>query len=183
MKRNETGQREEKEREVKDPPVVPQGNRGTSVGSADEFRLPPSEARLHRQTWIEAYIEGIATVEPGFTFRPQAFSALERVVAKRLPREFRSASWDWIRREAERFARAVAAKPKVWSSFSPDGFESWWNAKCPTEGEPRRGAYAASSETVDELQPPAAPAERVSEERLAEIRSGRWDVAAKAVGT
>jgi hypothetical protein len=161
-----------------DPPVVPQGDAGVQTRSsppADEFRIPAGLARLERDAWIQAYTAGIEHIEPGFTFKPQTFATLERVVSKRLPPECRSNIAAWIEREAERFARAVAANPAVWSGFSADGFERWWNSRCPVVSDAPSGARTTVPAAIgDDLQPPAAPAERLSEERLAEIRSGRW---------
>lgn len=104
----------------------------------DDFRVPRSEAALHRHEWIEAYTRGIDRVRRGFTFDPRAFSALERVVSSRLPAEFRPRIPAWIEREAERFARAV--EPKFYGGCSADGFERWCNAGCPTDRDGSRRA-------------------------------------------
>jgi len=131
------------------------------VGS---FEIPEGVARFERPDWIAAYTAGIRRVSSGFTFKPQTFDTLKRVVSARLPPDSRSNISVWIEADAERFARAVAAKPQVWSGYSADGWERWWNSGCPTETGRGPSAPSAASQgkkppyLVEWVDPYAKPA-------------------------
>lgn len=136
-----------------DPPNPPAGGPAAEGGDSGVFAaapravdpepstrpLDPGVARFEMPDWIVAYRRGIERGSGGsFTsgFRALEREALERVVGDPTRCTDRSRMSEWIEREAERFARAVKAKPKVWSGYSPIGFESWFNSHCPTEAAP-----------------------------------------------
>jgi hypothetical protein len=118
-----------------DPPVVPQGGTQVLVDPQREqpWRVPKSEVRLARDEWIQAYTASVVAEsgDSGWSFRPQTFGTLERVVSARCPTGARVNIAAWLESVVAAFVRATRDQAQLWSGFSPDGHERWWNAGRP----------------------------------------------------
>lgn len=106
-----------------DPPVGPPG--GEDAG-------PPRITRAEDQFWISAYTDAVRdSFGASWGFPTKQTSGLRSAVEAHCPNK--SAADAWIRETVARFVQATKSKPSVWSSFGPDGFLRWLNAKCPDE--------------------------------------------------
>jgi hypothetical protein len=108
---------------------------------APEVLPPPTDSsaprfsRMEDTYWRDAYADTVReTTGTPWVFPDKQLSGL-RAAVQHCPTP--SEVDGWIRSEVAAFVRAVRPKPKVWSSFGPDGFLSWLNAQRPVEDDGR----------------------------------------------
>lgn len=145
-----------------DPPVAPQGGAQVGCGDSGAWRVPKSETRLARDEWIRAYSTAVQqeSGDVGWSFRPQTFGTLERVVSSRCPPGRRANIAMWLEESVGEFVRSTKDSPQHWSAFSADGLERWWNAGRP--------GLAEAPRKLPPL-PPEPAGEPLSAEEQAEI--------------
>jgi hypothetical protein len=141
------------------PSVKPESRNPIEPGLVDlpatipTRRLDRGVANGEMPDWQVAYAAGISRGSGGpFTCGFSKFEAatMIRVVESHCPDRSRMVAW--VGETAERFARAVKAKPAIWSSYSPNGMERWFNAGCPTEGAPSGIHVRGTPHPVDDLE-------------------------------
>lgn len=126
-------------------------------GTPSPNATPPPLSRGEDAFWTSAYGEAVREALGGsWGFPAKQISGLRSAVEAHCPD--RSQTDGWLRETVPRFVRATRTKPEVWSSFGPDGFLRWLNAKCPDETDasgvrPVGGASARARRDLTGFEP------------------------------